>query len=198
MLFKKAFTLAEVLIAMTIIGVVAALTVPNLMADTSSSALRTKFKATYVQFQNGLIHAENVQKHAFVDVGVAGTNNAKYNIDQFMNHHFKAKRINRAEGPAGITYELKSGAQIIFPQATQTIMTNTGCDNSHPCTLYIDVNGRQGPNEIVECTSGTTDGNNILTACTVDANVITDIFPIQVRKSQVLPKTNAVNYILNN
>ena len=161
-----------------------------------ASALRTKFKATYLQFQNGLIHAENVQKHAFVDVGVSGTNNAKYNIDQFMNHHFKARRVNRTETPAGIAYELKSGAHIIFPPATQTTMTNTGCTNDAPCTIFIDVNGKSGPNEIVNCTTGATT-QNWDDACIVDEKVISDVFPIRVQRSKVSPLTNASSYILN-
>lgn len=43
---KKAFTLAEVLITLGIIGVVAAMTIPTLIANTRSQQYRTKFKKT--------------------------------------------------------------------------------------------------------------------------------------------------------
>ena len=196
MLLNRAFTLSEILIAMTVIGVIAAVTVPTLMTDTSSTANRTKFKSTFVQFQTGLTHAENVQKHSFVDVGEKGTNNAKYSLDEFMGHHFNSRRIARSEDPAGMTYVLKSGAHIIFPQAAQTTMTATGCTNNNPCMIYIDVNGKTGPNEIVLCTSGAT-SPSLDVACTVDESVVSDIFPIRVQKSQIYPQTNAVNYVLN-
>lgn len=197
MFSNKAFTLSEVLIAMTIIGIIATLTVPNLMSETSSTAFKSKFKATYTQIQNGLIYAENVQKHAFVDVGTEGTNNAKYSLDKFMRHHFDAKQTARTEAPDGTAYKLKNGAHIIFPGTTQTTMINTGCNNSSPCLVYIDVNGRSGPNEIIECTTGTTNRDDIMAACTVDENIIADIYEIKIQRSQIYPFSNATNYALN-
>lgn len=44
---KKAFTLAEVLITLGIIGIVAALTIPTLMKSTNDIELKTAFKKTY-------------------------------------------------------------------------------------------------------------------------------------------------------
>lgn len=43
---KSAFTLAEVLITLGIIGVVAAMTIPTLIANTNSAKFRTQFKKT--------------------------------------------------------------------------------------------------------------------------------------------------------
>ena len=42
----KGFTLAEVLITLGIIGVVAAITIPTLIANTNSQKIRTQFKKT--------------------------------------------------------------------------------------------------------------------------------------------------------
>lgn len=44
---KKGFTLAEVLITLGIIGIVAALTIPNLIAKFQEKALESQFKKTY-------------------------------------------------------------------------------------------------------------------------------------------------------
>lgn len=44
---KKAFTLAEALITLAIIGVVATLTLPNLMVNTQTSELQARFMKTY-------------------------------------------------------------------------------------------------------------------------------------------------------
>lgn len=49
---KKAFTLAEVLITLGIIGVVAALTIPTLMANYKKSVAKNQFKKTYSTLTN--------------------------------------------------------------------------------------------------------------------------------------------------
>lgn len=43
---KKGFTLAEVLITLGIIGVVAAMTIPTLIANTNGAKFRSQFKKT--------------------------------------------------------------------------------------------------------------------------------------------------------
>lgn len=55
---KKAFTLAEVLITLGIIGVVAALTIPTLMANHRRKVTANKLKQTYSIIYNALITAE--------------------------------------------------------------------------------------------------------------------------------------------
>lgn len=49
---KKAFTLSEVLITLGIIGVVAALTIPTLMANYKKSVAKNQFKKTYSTLTN--------------------------------------------------------------------------------------------------------------------------------------------------
>ena len=44
---KKAFTLAEILITLGIIGVVAAMTIPTLVANYRTKALKSGFKKSY-------------------------------------------------------------------------------------------------------------------------------------------------------
>lgn len=50
---KKAFTLAEVLITLGIIGVVAAMTIPTLIANARSQQYRSKFKKNYFNIEPG-------------------------------------------------------------------------------------------------------------------------------------------------
>ena len=54
---KKAFTLAEVLITLGIIGVVAALTIPTLIQDSQSRATVTGLKKAYATLQNAFDRA---------------------------------------------------------------------------------------------------------------------------------------------
>lgn len=55
---KKGFTLAEILITIGIIGVVAAMTIPNLMTKIQKSRLETQLKATYSVIQQAMKSAE--------------------------------------------------------------------------------------------------------------------------------------------
>lgn len=63
MKLKKAFTLAEVLITLGIIGIVAALTIPQLIKDYKGRVLETQFKKAYNIAQQVIMSAKN-------DVGI--------------------------------------------------------------------------------------------------------------------------------
>ena len=51
---KKAFTLAEVLITLTIIGIIAAMVIPSLMADINEKAFDTQRKALYARMSQAI------------------------------------------------------------------------------------------------------------------------------------------------
>lgn len=55
---KKAFTLAEVLITLGIIGVVAALTMPSLMSNYRRKVAETQLKQTYSILLNAVTKGE--------------------------------------------------------------------------------------------------------------------------------------------
>ena len=55
---KKAFTLAETLIVMAVVGVVAALTIPNLVHKFRNAILKTQFKNSTAKFQQALKKAK--------------------------------------------------------------------------------------------------------------------------------------------
>lgn len=55
---KKGFTLAEVLITLGIIGVVAALTMPTLIANYQKTAIKSQFKKSYSVLQQALLKAQ--------------------------------------------------------------------------------------------------------------------------------------------
>ncbi len=204
----SAFTLAEIMIAMTVIGVVAALLIPNNFSGTTAKAYKTLYKSTFNQFQQGLVTAANVNKHPLVNASSKDTlpNDAKYTIERFMEHHFKAKPITRnakkdeiPEGQIedGKTFLMKNGAQIIFTEDSLDNMDATGCTNSKPCDAYIDVNGNKGPNSIIVCTTGTV-STDLSETCTVSSDAIRDIFPVVIKMDRIYPKTNAADYVLNN
>ena len=56
---RVAFTLAEVLITLAIIGVVAAMTIPTLMANYQQKVLNNQFKKTYAMLNQALLNAQS-------------------------------------------------------------------------------------------------------------------------------------------
>ncbi len=55
---KAAFTLAEVLITLGIIGVVAAITMPTIMANVQKTILKNQFKSAYSKFSQALLQTQ--------------------------------------------------------------------------------------------------------------------------------------------
>ena len=62
-LITKGFTLAEVLITLTIIGVVAAITIPSLIQNYQYRAWTAQLKKSYATLNQGFrrIHGKNMQ-----------------------------------------------------------------------------------------------------------------------------------------
>jgi len=60
-MYKKGFTLAEILIALTLIGVIAALTLPGLIGDTQHRDISTSIKKAYNTLNNayGMIYIDH-------------------------------------------------------------------------------------------------------------------------------------------
>lgn len=204
----EAFSLAEVMIAMSVIGIVAALVIPTHFSGATTKAYKTLFKSTFAQIQQGLVTATNVNKHAFVNASSMDTlpNNAKYTLERFMQHHFGAKLITRnaskdeipeAQVTEGKTFAMKNGAHIVYTKDSLQNMDDTGCTNLKPCIAYIDVNGNKGPNTIITCTTGTV-STTITDPCTITSDAVKDIFPVVIKMDRIYPQTNAAAYILDN
>ena len=62
---KKGFTLAEVLITLGIIGIVAAITIPNLVSNYKKSVTENKLKAQVALISSAIQMAES--KHGFTE-----------------------------------------------------------------------------------------------------------------------------------
>jgi prepilin-type N-terminal cleavage/methylation domain-containing protein len=77
---RLAFTLAEVLITLTIIGVVAALTIPSLINNYQEKALLTQFQETYTSLQQAYImaSAEDGTADTWADTAAVYTNLKPY------------------------------------------------------------------------------------------------------------------------
>lgn len=79
---KLAFTLAEVLITLAIISVVAAMTIPNLISSYKEKEVISRLKQAYAL-------ANNAQKLSIIDNGPMEYWNVSTNADVFINTYFK-------------------------------------------------------------------------------------------------------------
>lgn len=168
---SSAFTLAEVLITLAIIGVVAAMTIPGVILRTNQQEYKSGFKKAISvlnqavtmslamdndspeyqkstqELHDYLIKRMNVMKS---DISTSGGNKAFYTAD-------------------GFRYEIGS-------------VPSTGCTQDAPCIITVDVNGDRGPT--------TVDDNSYLTGDnypTADDKEVPDCFYVMISDVSVQP-----------
>lgn len=91
---KNGFTLAEVLITLGIIGVVAAMTMPTLIASHKKTVTETQLKKAYSVLANGIkqyMHEEGVEYADSVPFAITVDN--KVEMDKFFRTYFNADPI---------------------------------------------------------------------------------------------------------
>lgn len=169
--FCTAFTLAEVLITLGIIGVVAAMTVPSLISNHNKSVVEARLSKAYNVFSNAIRLSE-------IDNGMMKDwpTGANLDMDTFWNIYIKPyfvgaklctncydcgypKNCNNGEfyrkwSSDGSAWTISSdSSRILFQLADGTIIffpRNTfGIDGkpAYVSALYIDINGPKKPNE---------------------------------------------------
>lgn len=160
------FTLAEVLITLAIIGVVAALTIPALMANYQKSQYITQLKAVYSQLSQGvkmMMADEGVNK--VTDTNTLTVENddyeaAKVRIGAFLRKYFKVVKDCGIEAPSPCfadNVKHLSGAdlgpfsyseyyRVIIASGASVCMTpgRTGL----PAGATVDINGLKNPNTL--------------------------------------------------
>ena len=162
---KIAFTLAEVLITLGIIGVVAAMTLPTLIQNYQKFVTVNRLKKEYSVISNAFVTSqeENGEMNTW-GMGNLGNMNdgAKILIPFYQNYilkyldvvddcglycikqkHVKRYRLNGATwnwyGDAKYIIYLKDGAVIAFMTDNNSVVWTT-------VRIYVDINGDRGPN----------------------------------------------------
>ncbi len=155
---KAAFTLAEVLVTLGIIGVVSAMTVPTLMQNHQRKVYVTQMHKFYNELQQAA--QQYMTDHNAVNLREAGLTSNEA-IADFVNSYFKVvkdcgntqdpcmssnyKKLTGTElGDASgqpLNYTIASGVSFgCGPASTGT------ADNSRVAIFDVDINGQQGPN----------------------------------------------------
>ena len=219
---KSAFTLAEILITVTIIGIIAVAVLPRTFGNTSAEAARNKFRTTYAQIQTAFKMANEVDGVSFLNLNLAN------DIFDFFKKYLRAKMGTSHpffdNNSIQIkTFQLPNGAQIILRNTTiSAIMLNNheGCvattSLNKKCIAYIDINGTKGPNNVLgnvvfsgtdntpaddtgACISGTYAINTEIANynCVLRKDVYYDIFPVVLEDNNIVPYSNAVKAALS-
>ena len=216
---KNAFTLAEVLITLGIIGVVAAMTMPTLMNSTQGA----QYKAAYKKALSALSQAVTLNV-ALDEWSFADADNSTYVLKNMFESRMNVVRAETTATATNIVdskgkqYKVSvsdvgsgSGVDADFNIASDntTLFFNDGImfsynpDDSQNCTKadgatakictgFIDVNGVKAPNGIVQCDSTGADSDP--TKCEIKNP--TDVYPVKFYDQTVLPNSIAARAVL--
>ena len=209
------FTLAEVLITLGIIGVVAAMTMPTLMNSTQGA----QYKAAYKKALSALSQAITLNV-ALDEVDFGDVDGTNYTIENILKSRMNVVRTaTTGQDPigAGDDYTIVAGIDnslhgidAAVPAANVTLFFNDGIMFSYDpatatsctkdttivadwnakraaCSGFVDVNGTKGPNKVVACDTGSD-------PCKVSNP--TDIYPVEFFDTSVLPSTEAAKAVL--
>lgn len=162
---RKAFTLAEVLITLGIIGVVASLTLPALIQNHQKRSLEVatqKFYSMMSQAVRQYMADEGVDDLRNTDLTYMSENwnfdNAQKPIYQFVKRYFKiAKECDENEKCLANEYKLQNGSTMDFASyyGGKAFITTDGIifylwagSKGWPMRILVDVNGKKGPNKV--------------------------------------------------
>ena len=256
------FTLAEVLITLGIIGVVAAMTMPTLINSTNGAQYKTAYKKALSVMSQAVAMNIALNDYDLSDT-IVGTNPAAgangtaldgeaYTLYSIFRNRLNVTRVNTGADFSGDSrdanfYPVLSNADTddqdgfvanhiatggtnahveITPQAVSTtagtnpwdeastfLFMNDGItlifDNTQSacrqatanlednyCFAFIDVNGQKGPNRVVECDTGSGEGDEGADdyACTVSNP--SDIYPIAMYNQTIIPASGAARAVL--
>ena len=177
---KKGFTLAEVLVTLAIIGVVAAITIPTLIEDTNKDKYKVDIKKT-TSILNQALMTTSIDGATIPTTGETGAA-----LVTLLSPSLNTLKINAA----GDTIWLADGTKVTF-------VGSNGCaliTNAAPftaagtqCYAVVDVNGDKGPNKgstgtifkdiyvLGVSANGVVPAGGLDTAITLPANFVKDI-----------------------
>ncbi len=173
---KSGFTLAEVLVTLMIIGVIAAMTIPSLMQSTAQQEYRAAFKKAVSMLNQAVT----------LNYALDGRDATDYSQSNFFS--LLTQRLNVMSSDA-TNYELYTADGMWFTTknttfggftAYSTCNANDQATTGNICSIVtVDVNGAKGPNK--ETTSTTR---------------IFDIFTINIYPQKALPAGEDLGKVL--
>ena len=184
---NKAFTLAEVLLTLVIIGVIAAITIPTVYNSTNRAQYKSALKKAIATI------AYAIDKHyADTNRSVSDYSDSNGLIDNIFVPNLSISEILddfTIEDCSGNVFRTNDGVIYCLTNFSSANSSdyNSPCniDNTSPCTqtddanLWIDVNGDKGPNKLTE-----------------SASKPNDIYKAAIYSRRVLPYGEASNQVM--
>lgn len=155
---RFAFTLAEILITLAIIGIVASITTPTLIGNYKKQAYATQIKAVFYELNEAIdlllteeSKTRTLDTSLYTNILPDGT--SVDGVDNFMNTYFTV--VQKCVNGAGNCFAAKynNSANNNPCRRYTAYVLNSGValcprksSNSTNITFYIDINGIAGPN----------------------------------------------------
>ncbi len=210
------FTLAEVLITLGIIGVVAAMTMPTLMNSTQGAQYKAAYKKALSALSQAVTLNVALDEWSFADLdsdadgsyGLLTMLQSRMNVvrtetgtfEDTKGAEYKAKYSSAGKGQgvqgdqsiaaSNITLFFNDGIMFTFDPAQATACTQADGADPKECYGFIDVNGIKAPNRIVQCDGGSGTDDDC------DIKSPTDIYPVVFYDQTVLPNSVAARAVL--
>ena len=220
MMKKNGFTLAEVLITLAIIGVVATLTLPALMTNTQEQQSRTALKKGINTLTEAAQMNQAIDGFDYATFSTTSTNNddtlslyALLSKRTTMDYQTSGTTSSAAtlvnNGASNYVVFFKDGSALAFPNSTDAT-TGTAVSDPAPDGLpygikaVYDTNGQKGPNLLSNCKgSGAMKPNGGLndkdgTCGDKSKRVIKDQFGVRLRGSFAVPNGAAARWAYEN
>ncbi len=210
------FTLAEVLITLGIIGVVAAMTMPTLLNSTQGAQYRTAYKKALSVLSQAVVLNVALDDYDLSQAsktgteGEDGTSASVYNLfnnrmnvakvcsgacdsnnDQWAANNNANIKFGGKDSSTNYTFFFNDGITLTFENDAANCTEGNATDGEGTvCLGAIDVNGAKNPNREVLCDGGDRSG----TDCKVTNP--TDIYPIAMYDQSIVPNTDAARAVL--
>ena len=217
-----AFTLAEVLITLAIIGVVATMTLPALMTNTAEQQAKTGLKKGINTLTEAAHMNQAIDGFDYASLTESGDDDGKQSLYSLLlnrtnidiNASGASKLISQtgtASSKASENYAVffRDGSALLFPAnvTSSGVVGKSSIDNSatqddglvYGIPVIFDTNGKKGPNIVSNCAGkalgADTDKDN---SCTKANRVIKDQFGIRLRGGFAVPNGPAARWAFEN
>ncbi len=216
---KNGFTLAEVLITLAIIGVVATMTLPTLITNTGEQQAKTGLKKGINTLTEAIQMNHAIEGISYADITSNEDDPAKAEGDSLLGILINRASVdlqNSAKGAAspvnaGATdnYALffRDGSAISFNASSSNNANNKELEDDNIVNgfgIIYDTNGAKGPNVLSNCegkvglTAKEMTGNGGDQCDSKSQRVIKDQFAIRLRGTIVVPNNPAARWALEN
>lgn len=173
---KSGFTLAEVLVTLMIIGVIAAMTIPSLMQSTAQQEYKAAFKKAVSMLNQAVT----------LNYALDGRDGSDYTGTSFFN--LLTQRLNVMSSNSSGSELYTADGMWFKSTASGANLTAAACNanadqpnsTGNVCgVVTVDVNGQKGPNKF-----------------TSDTNKIFDMFTVAIYPQKALPANETMGKVL--